>query len=134
MRELRAERSRRSARLLGKGFSFPSETLGGKRCRYRRFELKRWNRLKGEVRGSEIGLEISWGASRETVDDDLVGPVAIDVLRCRIEEVARPARIGEIAELVGHRQDRLSQHRPLDHRPRETAVETDEGGQIESGY
>ena len=113
--------------------SFPSETLGCKRCRYRRFEFKRRNRLKGEVRGSEIGLEISCVASRETVDDDLVGPVAIDVPRCRIEEVARPARIREIAELVGHRQDRVSQHRPADQRPRETAVETHEGGQIESG-
>jgi hypothetical protein len=112
---------------------FPSETLDCKRCRYRRFESKRWNRLKGEVRGSEIGLEISRVASRETVDDDLVGPAAIDGPRRRIEEVARPARIGEVAELVGHRQDRVSQHRPADQRPCETAVETHEGGQIEGG-
>src|ERR1700733_5034592 len=113
--------------------SFPPETLGRKRCRYRRFESKRWNRLKGEVRGSEILMEIGCVASGETVDDDLVGPAAIEVPRRRIEEVARPARIGEIAELVGHRQDRVSQHRPVDHRPRETAVETHEGGQIKGG-
>jgi hypothetical protein len=113
--------------------SLRNSRLDCKRCRYRRFESKRWNRLKGEVRGSEIGLEISRVASRETVDDDLVGPAAIDGPRRRIEEVARPARIGEVAELVGHRQDRVSQHRPADQRPCETAVETHEGGQIEGG-
>src|SRR5271154_860724 len=110
-----------------------AEALGSKRGRNRRFESKLWNRLKGEVRGSEIGLETSCVAGRKTVGDDLIGPVAIDVPRCRIEEVAGPAPIGKIAELVGHRQDRVSHHRPVDHRPRETTIETHEGGQIESG-